>query len=123
MKTSEQSKGFSLIEVLIAMAIFSIGFMAVTTAIWSFSQTSRTTFYMGASIFEGQEFVEYASRLSDLEHFNIPDIGVYGENIEVECNIINETDDFRTLDVRVFQVSPSGDRSMKMRTVCRQKIT
>ncbi len=51
-------KGFTLIDSLVAIAIFSIGFMALTAVMISSSKTTRGTVYADWSVMSGQETVE-----------------------------------------------------------------
>ncbi|MFP4040102.1 MAG: type IV pilus modification PilV family protein [Desulfosudaceae bacterium] len=54
----EKERGFSLIEVVIAMGILSIGLAAITSAIISTSGTSRTTARADQGVMWGQEIME-----------------------------------------------------------------
>ena len=58
--------GFTLIESLVAIAIFSVMFMALTTAIWSATTNFRTTSYADESVVNGQDAVEMLSVINVL---------------------------------------------------------
>ena len=53
--------GFAIIEVLLSMALISIAFMALSTAIWRASQTTRSTAFSDGSVMAGQESIEMLS--------------------------------------------------------------
>lgn len=54
-------QGFSIIEALIAISLFSIGFMALTTLVWSGSKTTAITARADLSIMAGQDILESLS--------------------------------------------------------------
>ena len=51
-------KGFTIIEAVIGVAIFSIGFLAITAVMFSSSNLTRNTVYADWSVMAGQEAVE-----------------------------------------------------------------
>ena len=57
------NKGFTLIESVIAISIFSIGFLALTAVMMSSSNITRDTAYADWSVMSGQETVEMLTLL------------------------------------------------------------
>jgi prepilin-type N-terminal cleavage/methylation domain-containing protein len=57
-ETTRDNRGFSLIELLIALSLFSVGFMAVTAGIIAGLGTDRTTVLADQAVFWGQELTE-----------------------------------------------------------------
>lgn len=109
---SHNDNGFSLIEVLIAISLFSIGFMALTATIWSASSTTRTTSYADMTMMEGQDMVEVLSVIP-IDHDTL-DQGSHvmeknGGLLRVEWEVLDPvdfdnigTDDFKTIAISVF---------------------
>lgn len=109
---SLNNKGFSLIEVLVAISIFSIGFMALTATIWSASRTTRTTSYADMTMMEGQDMVEVLSVIP-IDHDTLTEgshvVEKNGGLLRVEWEILNPVnfdgvggDDFKTIAISVF---------------------
>ena len=122
-----EDKGFSIIEALIAISIFSIGFMALTANIWSATSTTRTTAYADQSIVATQDMMEILSVLP-IDHDNLDggtyDIEKKDGTIEVEWETLNATDtdgdgspDFKTIAIRAF-----SQDELRMQTYYRRKI-
>lgn len=121
------NSGFSLIEALISIAIFSIGFMALTTTIWSSVQSTRTTAYADQSVFAGQDMIEILASIP-IDHDNL-DAGTHeitkdNETIEIEWEMLNPEDadgdgsaDFKTIAIRVF-----SQGELKMQSYYRRLI-
>jgi len=120
-------EGFTIIEVLIAVSIFSIAFLALTAVILDASKTARATNIADQSIMVGQESIEMLSSLpiddDDLDG-TIYEIEIDQPPLTLEYEAYNPVDsdgdgtsDFITISVRVF----SND-NLKMQTYYRRQI-
>ncbi len=130
----DDCRGFSLIEALIAIAILSIGLMALTATIWSSSQSARKTKYSDSAILGGQEWVEMLSvlpidhdSLDPGQHLNYSPIS--DDSAKVEWEVINATDvdsdgtpDFKTIAISVYSRDKFSEGELKMRSYYRRKI-
>lgn len=117
-KVLNDDRGFSLIEVLIAISIFSIGFMALMATVWSATSSTRTTVFSDHSVMEGQNSLELLSaipiddnRLDSGKH----EISSSNGMLEVEWEVTDVSNDFKTIAVKVYR-----DGELKMRNYYRR---
>ena len=112
-----KSKGFTIIEILIAMAIFSIGILAVATMqISSVNGNSNARKYLEASAFaQGQLESTLLIPFNNVANSNI----VNADGYRVQMTIQNQSDldadgtnDVMTILVQVFD--PSGIERSRM---------
>lgn len=120
-------QGFSIIEALIAISIFAIGFMALSTTIWSASKTTRTSAYADMSVMAAQDMVEMLS-IIPIDH-NSLDVGTYeikryDETIEIDWEILNATDPDGdgTPDYKTIAIQVSGEDKLRMQGYYRRQI-
>lgn len=121
------NQGFTIIEALIAISIFSIGFMALTATLWSSSSTSANTARSDLSIMAGQDIIESLSAMP-IDHDEL-DGGKYeiqkaNQLIKVEWEAMDFSDadsdgtpDFKTIVVRAF-----SQDELRMENYYRHKI-
>ena len=120
--------GFTIIDALLAISIFSVGFLALTATMWSASNTSRTTARADSSVITGQEMVERLSVLpidhADLASATLFHIAPDEETVEVEWEALNATDtdsdgtpDFTTIAIRVF-----SQGELRMQSYYRRRV-
>ena len=64
--------GFTMVEVMLAISLFSIGFLALTAVTVSSSNTSRSTVFSDRSVLAGQEMMEMLS-IVDMNHVALND--------------------------------------------------
>jgi prepilin-type N-terminal cleavage/methylation domain-containing protein len=119
--------GFTIIEVLVAISLFSIAFMALTTAIWTAGQTTRKTDFADQSVMAGQESIEMLSAIP------ITNADLDGSEYEIEKNQAtmklewqavdavdsdgDGVDDYLTIALRVF-----SQDELRMQTYYRRQI-
>lgn len=110
------NKGFSIIETLIAAAIFSIGFLAISAVLWSSTCNLRTTFFCDRAVLAGQQAMEIMSA-RDLQQVAAPEkpVEINGQMLEwdvCESEDVNKNglDDFKTVELEVYQ-SEDGELS------------
>jgi len=120
-------QGFTIIEALIAISIFSIGFMALTTVIWSGSSSTATTARADLAIMAGRDILERLSAM-DMGHADL-DGGEYEVQkaermIKVKWKALDFSDpdkdgsmDFKTIVIRAF-----SRNELRMETYYRHKI-
>lgn len=120
-------QGFTIIEALIAISLFSIGFMALTALIWSGSSTTANTARADLTIMAGQDILESLSSMP-ITHDKL-DGGEYeiqkeDQLIRVQWEALDFTDadddgrpDFKTIVIRAFS---QGD--LRMENYFRRKI-
>ncbi len=116
------SRGFSLIEALIAISILSIGFMALTTTLWSSSWSTRTAAFADDSVMKGQEWIERLSvipidedsRLNAGETHEKSTKTPNGTPLVIKYEIKDEEDDFKTIEFKVYHEKDEGDLELKM---------
>ena len=108
--------GFSMIEIMVAISMFSIGFMALTAVTTSSSNISRNTAFSDWSVMAGQEAVEMLS-IMDMNHNALGNGNHQPANnnanaeyaqLDVEWDIIDSvdldgdgTDDFKTISLEI----------------------
>lgn len=114
-------------EALIAISIFSIGFMALTAMIWSGSRTTASTARADLSIMAGQDILESLSSMP-ITHDQL-DGGEYeiqkaDQLIKVQWEALDFTDadddgrpDFKTIVIRAF-----SQDDLRMENYYRRKI-
>ncbi len=121
------NNGFALIESLVGMAIFSLIFMALSTAIWSATTTFRTTTYADESVIIGQDVVEMLSVI-DITDVTSPvgssTLVTRGDQI-IQYDVVNTIGNFKTIAIRVYHSEndaiPTPDE-LKMRSYYRRMI-
>lgn len=99
-------QGFSIIEVLIAIAIFSILFSAMTAGVWSAHNNYRTTAFADQAIMAGQDQIEM------LAVMNMSADNTYNQNLgvlKVRYDIVDSVDidsdgstDFQTIAMSIY---------------------
>lgn len=131
-KTLADNSGFGLIEALISISIFSIGFLALMAVILSSSNLTRRTVLSDWSVMAGQEMVEMMS-IVDIEHALLANGNhqpvLVNENaeyaqIDMEWDIIDITDpdndgmdDFKTIAISV-----ESDDELRLQSFYRRTI-
>ncbi|SRR6056297_1755568 len=124
------SPGFSLIEVLVSLAVFSIGVAAITTAIIAASGTSRTTARADQSILRGQEVLEQLAAMPMdapvLQTGGTPVIDADDRKIELEVFDPVDADgdghdDYKTIYMRVLE-KKGDDYQLRMENFFRKSL-
>lgn len=111
LRSLETESGFSMIEVLITLSIFSIGFMGITASVIAASGVNRTTAIADQAVFLGQDMTESLAGIA----LDAP--GLDDENVrtflrgdqKVEITVFdaadrdgNGRDDFKTIGLKVW---------------------
>lgn len=107
----EAESGFSLIEVLMALSIFSIGFMAIAASVIAASRTNRVTAISDQALMWAQDLTEILSGIpidaSDLEAEKVRTI-IRGDQ-KAEITVFGASDrnndgrsDFKTIGLKVW---------------------
>ena len=126
------NSGFGLIEALVAISIFSIGFMALTAVILSSSNLTRRTVLSDWSVMAGQEMVEMMT-IMDIEHGLLADGNhqpvFVNENAEfaqisMEWDILDSTDPDGdgTDDFKTIAISVESDDELRLQSFYRRQI-
>lgn len=122
------NKGFSIIEVLIAASVFSIGFMAITAVLWCSAGNLRLSQFCDRAVLTGQETVEILSSMDidDVQSAEKP-LRIRGQILD--WNVCGKKDidkdgfpDFKTIEVRVYDGQDEAvlsDDSLYMNTYYR----
>ena len=111
------ASGFSLIEVLIALGILSVGFMSVTAGIIAASNVNRTTAITDQAIFRGQDITESLAAIPldapVLEGRSVHTL--FRKNQKVEITVFDvvdqdndDRDDFKTIRLKVWEKKGSA---------------
>ena len=109
-KTKAQA-GFSLIEVLIAMGIFAIGFMAITSNVVAGAGSGRMTARADQAIFWGQQITESLAGIPlDAPELETDDAQtIVRDNQKAEITVFDAVDrdgngraDYKTIGLRVW---------------------
>lgn len=107
------SKGFSIIETLIAATIFSIGFLAVTAVLWSSTGNVRTTFFCDRALLAGQQAMEIMSGMDihEVAATQKP-VEINGQMLEWDVCESGDADkngvyDFKTVELEVYHSDDS----------------
>ena len=111
--------GFSLIEVVIAMGLVSIGLAAITSAVIATSRTSRTTVLSDQAVFWGQNIMEGAGGIpmeAPLLEAGETKVLFTGDR-RAELTVFNPVDqdgdgrdDYRTVVTRVWVTEGQSER-------------
>ncbi|MCP4551836.1 MAG: prepilin-type N-terminal cleavage/methylation domain-containing protein [Bacteroidetes bacterium] len=117
--------GFTIIEVLVAIAIFSIMFMALTTTIWSATASFRTATYADDSIVNGQDAVEMLSVI-DTANVTSPAGGTVltrGDQ-KILYRVLATNGNFKTIAMEVYYSTDANllPSELKMKTYFRRMI-
>ncbi|MFW6237094.1 MAG: type IV pilus modification PilV family protein [Desulfosudaceae bacterium] len=113
------ASGFSLIEVVIAMGLVSIGLAAITSAVISTSRVSRTTVLSDQAVFWGQDIMEGVGGIPMEAPLLAPgETKVLSkENRRAELTAFNPVDqdgdgrdDYRTIVTRVWVTEGQSER-------------
>lgn len=101
---TENERGFSLIEILVAMAIFALGSLAVAALFYSTSGSLRTSNELSEAVFIAEEYLNRTLTLK----YRIPD----GETVCSDC-MKDETviDGKYTVSVDISPNSPVKDET------------
>lgn len=115
------SKGVSLISSLMAMAVFSIGFMSLTSVLWSSAGNLRTTWSCDQAVMAGQDVMEILSviDIADVDTAPVP-LGLGCSRVKWEvlnpADVDNDgRDDFKTIMLRVYHSQDNDLSSDKLR--------
>ncbi|MEW6077146.1 MAG: prepilin-type N-terminal cleavage/methylation domain-containing protein [Thermodesulfobacteriota bacterium] len=103
--------GFSMIEILIALSICGIGFLAITASVIAASGLNRTTAAADQAVFWGQDMTERLAGIPldapELEDGSV--LTLLRENQKAEITVFgaadldgNGRDDFKTIGLRVW---------------------
>jgi prepilin-type N-terminal cleavage/methylation domain-containing protein len=122
------NEGFTIIEVLVAISLFSIAFMALTTAILAAGRTTRATDFADQSVMAGQESVEMLSAIPidnvDLDGGTVNEIERNQATLKLEWEALDPvdsdgdgTDDYKTIALRAF-----SQGKLTMQTYYRRQI-
>jgi prepilin-type N-terminal cleavage/methylation domain-containing protein len=105
-KTILNNDGYSILEVLISIAIFSIMFAAMSAGVFSAHNNYRTTVFADQAVMAGQESIEM------LAVMNMSPDNVYNQDlgaIKVRYQVLNSVDtdadgltDFQTIAMSIF---------------------
>lgn len=117
--------GFTIIEVLVAIAIFSIMFMGLTTVIWSATTNFRTTAYADDSIVNGQDAVEM---LSVIDIANVTSLAggtvlTRGDQ-KIQYRVLGTNGNFKTIAMEVYHSTDAIllPSELRMKTYFRRMI-
>ena len=130
-KTMINNRGLSLIEVIIAISIFSIGFMALTATLWSATGNIRTAASCDQAVMAGQDVIEALSvkEMAAVVNSSLSQDRFGSGNRKVQWRVVaaadadgDGKDDFKTI---VLEVYHSGDNNpasddLRMRTFYRR---
>ena len=124
-KIKLNESGFTLIESLVAIAIFSVMFMALSTAIWSATTNFRTTSYADESIVNGQDTVEMLSVINVL-NVTSPAGGTLlprGDQ-KILYRVVGTSGNFRTIAMEVYHSTDAvlTPDELRMKTYYRRMI-
>jgi prepilin-type N-terminal cleavage/methylation domain-containing protein len=122
---SKKNKGFSLIEVLIAMAIFSIGILAVGSMQLASTKNNTTgNITTQASMLARQKIEELRAVQEDLKDIVLPDndkVDSYDRNWGLVIPGDDCDDDFCQVFVEVGYDRWPADRKVRLETILRGK--
>ena len=115
-------KGYMLVEALIAIAIFSVGFMAVATLVFSSSKNNiNGNILTQANMFAREKMEELKSKtdLTELDTSAAPEIvgGIFTRTWTASDPLTFGTS--REIQVTVSWVSKGQNRSVVMKTITR----
>ena len=120
------NSGFTIIESLVAIAIFSIAFMALSTGIWSATTNFRTTSYADDSVMNSQDVIEM---LSVIEINDVTGAGVVvprGDDQMIRYSILNPGagGDFKTIAIEVYHSDDAVllPSELRMKTYYRRMV-
>ena len=117
--------GFTLIESLVAIAIFSIVFMALSTAIYSATTNFRTTSYADESVVNGQDAVEMLSAINVLNVTSAPGgtLLTRGDQ-KILYRVVGTNGNFRTIAMEVYHSTDAvlTPDELRMKTYFRRMI-
>ena len=118
----ENKKGYMLMEALIAIAIFSVGFMAVATLVFSSSRNNiNGNILTQANMFAREKMEELKSKtdLTELDTPAAPEIvgGIFTRTWTASDPLTFGTS--REIKVTVSWVSKGQNRSVVMKTITR----
>lgn len=118
--------GFTIIETLVAIAIFSIMFTALTSAIWSATTNFRTATFADESAINGQDVVEMLSVI------NIDDVTspvgsstlITRGNQKIQYDVVDISGNFRTIAISVFHSDDAilNANELRMKSYYRRMI-
>ncbi len=125
-------RGFSLIEMLIALAVFSIGFLAVTAGVIAASKTNRTTAAADQAVMWGQDLTEIMAGIPlDASCLDVVEPGedaltiIQGDR-KAEITVFDAGDmdndgraDFKTIGLKVW-VKKGGQFSLRLENYYRR---
>ncbi len=126
----EAQAGFSMIEVLIALSIFAIGFMAITSSVIAGSNAGRTTAMADQAVFWGQQITENLAGIP----LDAPDLDGGGpltivrENQKAEITVFdavdtdgNGKDDYKSIGLKVW-VKKGDAYALRMENYYRRSV-
>ncbi len=118
-KIKLNESGFTIIESLVAIAIFSVMFMALTSAIWSSTTNFRTTSYADESMKNGQDAVEMLSVINIL-NVTSPTAGwttlpPRGDQ-RIRYRVVDISGNFRTIAMEVYHSTDAVLSPSELRT-------
>lgn len=121
--TVKNKSGFSIIEVLMAMAIFAIGFLAVSTLVVATTKNNTTSNIMTQASMLAREKIEYlkALPLTDLEDACKDDTEpeVLRDIYKRDCDVKTLSSTMKSIEVRVRWKRRGQDRSVILETTTR----
>lgn len=121
--TFKNESGFSMVEVLMAMAIFAIGFLGVSTLVIATTKNNTTSNIMTQASMLAREKVEHlkALPLTDLEDACSDDIEpeVLHKIYKRDCEVATLSSTMKSIEVRVRWKRRGQNRSVVLETTTR----
>ena len=118
----KNKKGYMMVEALIAIAIFSVGFMAVATLVFSSSRNNITGNILTQANMLAREKMEELKSTTDLTELDIPATpetigGIFTRTWTASDPLTSGTS--REIQVTVSWVSKGQNRNVVMKTITR----
>lgn len=118
----KNKKGYMMVEALIAIAIFSVGFMAVATLVFSSSRNNTTGNILTQANMLAREKMEELKSTTDLTELDTPAApetvgGIFTRTWTASDPLTSGTS--REIQVTVSWVSKGQNRNVVMKTITR----
>ena len=124
-RTTHPQSGFTIVEVLVAIAIFAVAIISIATLAGSLQQAHRNNQYLGTAMTAAKDIVELArsTEYGDLKYGTTTDKTSYlnengiklpGGTASMTTNYVEGTYGLKRIDVTISYVIGSDTRSVQL---------